>query len=405
MMSENKQYVAPISEEAIAAMRRKSAASLPDDPSAAGMKANEIRKKFWSPVLGDTHSLFAELDRVIGEINAALGNQTGISDEQAAAIAELDNLLIELTKKAAELQAQTETLGADAAELEQKTQELAAAAEALEERIGKVEDAETIDHRDMTHRDAAGAHPMSAIEGLVDAIADLEGAISSAVSGHNTDAAAHGDIRLLIKGVSDRLNAIANSDDVTLDDFKEIVAYIKANKELIDSITASKVSVSDIVNDLATNAADKPLSAAQGVVLKGLIDESSALPTVSEGDEGKMLQVVDGAWQAAEAPKGADVTVDTELSETSENPVQNKVITQVVQEAGAAMEELGMAIQYMAQRLAPAASINMSAFDSEGKIVETFADGTSKTTVIEFDAGGNPVKITDGDGNVTVLTW
>lgn len=359
MMSENKQYVAPISEEAIAAMRRKSAASLPDDPSAAGMKANEIRKKFWAPVLGDTHSLFAELGRVIGEINAALGDQTGISDEQAAAIAELDNLLIELTKKAAELQEQTETLGADAAKLEQKTQELAAAAEALEERIGKVEDAETIDHRDMTHRDAEGAHPMSAIEGLLDAIKDLEAAISSAVSGHNTDAAAHGDIRLLIKGVSDRLNAIANSDDMTLDDFKEIVAYIKANKELIDSITASKVSVSDIVNDLATNAADKPLSAAQGVALKRLVDESSALPSVSEGDEGKMLQVVDGTWQAAEAPSGGDEAI----------------------------------------------SVDLTAFDSEGKIVETFADGTTKTSVIEYDDDGNPTKITDSDGKVVELKW
>lgn len=176
-MSENKQYVAPVSEEAIAAMRRKSAASLPDDPSAAGMKANEIRKKFWAPVLGDTHSLFAELGRVIGEINAALGDQTGISDEQAAAIAELDRLLIELQEKAVLLQEQTEALGADAAELEQKTTALQEEAEALEERIGKVEDAETIDHRDMTHRDAAGAHPMSAIEGLVEVIEALEGAV------------------------------------------------------------------------------------------------------------------------------------------------------------------------------------------------------------------------------------
>lgn len=95
---------------------------------------------------------------------------------------------------------------------------------------------------------------------------------------------------------------------------------------------------------------------------------------------------------------GVSITVDDALSETSENPVQNKVITQVVMEAGAA-------IQAMAQRLAPAASIDMSAFDSAGQIVETFADGTSKTTVIEFDDDGNPVKITDGDGNVTVLTW
>jgi hypothetical protein len=52
----------------------------------------------------------------------------------------------------------------------------------------------------------------------------------------------------------------------------EIVAYIKANKTLIDSITSSKVSVADIVNNLTSNVANKPLSAAQGVALKALID-------------------------------------------------------------------------------------------------------------------------------------
>lgn len=129
------------------------------------------------------------------------------------------------------------------------------------------------------------------------------------------------------------------------------------------------------------------------------------VPTVTESANGKVLQVVDGKWQAAEAPKGADITVDSALSATSENPVQNKVIAQVVTEAGEAINEIGGAIQFIAQKLAPSASIDMSAFDSAGQIVETFADGTSKTTVIEFDEGGNPVKITDGDGNVTVLTW
>lgn len=53
----------------------------------------------------------------------------------------------------------------------------------------------------------------------------------------------------------------------------------------------------------------------------------------------------------------------------------------------------------------PATSIDLSGLDSEGKIVETFADGSTKTTTLEFDGSGNPVKITDGDGNVTVLTW
>lgn len=54
---------------------------------------------------------------------------------------------------------------------------------------------------------------------------------------------------------------------------------------------------------------------------------------------------------------------------------------------------------------APATSIDMTKFDSQGQITEIFEDGTAKTTTIEFDADGNPVKITDPDGNVTTLTW
>ena len=50
-------------------------------------------------------------------------------------------------------------------------------------------------------------------------------------------------------------------------------------------------------------------------------------------------------------------------------------------------------------------SIDMSAFESEGKIVETYADGTSKTTVVELNGIGNPSKITDSDGNVIQFMW
>lgn len=49
-------------------------------------------------------------------------------------------------------------------------------------------------------------------------------------------------------------------------------------------------------------------------------------------------------------------------------------------------------------------SIDLSSLE-DGEVIETFADGTTKTTTIEYDADGNPVKITDGDGNETVLTW
>ena len=106
--------------------------------------------------------------------------------------------------------------------------------------------------------------------------ADAKGTASSAVSSHNTNTSAHNDIRELITGLTNRMNALADSDDTTLDQLSEIVAYIKENKALIDSVTTSKVNVADIINNLTTNVSNKPLSAAQGVTLKGLIDALEA---------------------------------------------------------------------------------------------------------------------------------
>ena len=49
--------------------------------------------------------------------------------------------------------------------------------------------------------------------------------------------------------------------------------------------------------------------------------------------------------------------------------------------------------------------VDLSAYESDGKIVETYADGSVVTTVMEFDSNGKPTKITDSNGNVTMLTW
>ena len=102
--------------------------------------------------------------------------------------------------------------------------------------------------------------------------AEKSGTASSVVSTHNTETKAHNDIRLLVADLAERLDALADSDDETLDQMAEVVAYIKANRDLIDQITTGKVSVSDIVDNLTTNVTNKPLSAAQGVALKALID-------------------------------------------------------------------------------------------------------------------------------------
>lgn len=104
--------------------------------------------------------------------------------------------------------------------------------------------------------------------------------VDSKVSTHNTSTSAHNDIRDLISGLTTRLNTLANSDDTTLDQLSEIVSYIKNNKSLIDGVTTAKVNVSDIVDNLTTSNASKPLSAKQGVAIKALID---ALQTAVDG--------------------------------------------------------------------------------------------------------------------------
>lgn len=117
-----------------------------------------------------------------------------------------------------------------------------------------------------------GARPSTWMPTYSNVGADKAGTAASAVSAHNSSGTAHSDIRALIEELSTRIGTLLDSDDTTLDQMSEIVAYIKANKSLIDSVTTGKVSVSDIVNNLTTSAAGKPLSAAQGVALKTLID-------------------------------------------------------------------------------------------------------------------------------------
>ena len=129
-----------------------------------------------------------------------------------------------------------------------------------------------------------GARPNTWMPSHTDVGADKAGTANTTVATHNTKTDAHNDIRLLITALTTRLDALANSDDDTLDQMAEVVAYIKANRDLIDQITTGKVSVADIVNNLTTNVTNKPLSAAQGVALKTLIDAITVPTKLSELD-------------------------------------------------------------------------------------------------------------------------
>ena len=174
----------------------------------------------------------------------------------------------------------------DASALPQAINTALAQAKASGEFDGKDAPAESIlfipqtltENEQQVARKNIGAVTVSEVSSYVDdAIAAIPTPdVSGQISEHNVATAAHNDIRLLITELTNRLNALANSDDTTLDQMSEVVAYIKANRGLIEEVTTKKVNVADIINNLTTNVGNKPLSAAQGVALKGLIDALSA---------------------------------------------------------------------------------------------------------------------------------
>ncbi len=147
-------------------------------------------------------------------------------------------------------------------------------------------------YTDSTAYDSAGTAQTKANETLASAktytdtkISNMVGSssVSTQISTHNTSTSAHNDIRTLITDLTGRLNALADSDDTTLDQLSEIVSYIKSNRTLIEEVTTNKVNVSDIVNNLTTNVTNKPLSAAQGVTIKSLIDAKPQIQIITWG--------------------------------------------------------------------------------------------------------------------------
>ena len=243
----------------------------------------------------------------------------------------------------------------------------------------------TTDHSKLINRDVADQHPMSAITGLEDALsgkqptgnylteeqdptvpewakqpqkpaytaqevgalpanthipstaAEVNAEPSGAVAQHNVSDAAHSDIRLLIQGLYERLSSVADSDDTTLDQLSEIVAYIKSNKSLIDAITTSKVNVADIVDNLTTNVANKPLSAAQGVALKAIIDALTIPTALSELTEDTTHRVVTdtekAVWNAKSNFNGSynDLTDKPTIPEAYTLPIASPTVLGGVQ--------------------------------------------------------------------------
>lgn len=60
------------------AISRKSAQTLPNNPSEQGYSAEEIKRRFYQPILDAANSAIAEIDRVVNEMNISFGQ---VSDE------------------------------------------------------------------------------------------------------------------------------------------------------------------------------------------------------------------------------------------------------------------------------------------------------------------------------------
>lgn len=142
--------------------------------------------------------------------------------------------------------------------------------------------------------------------------------ISKAIAEHNNMQTAHDDIRVLISELGARLNTLADSDDTTLDQLSEIVTYIKSNRSLIEDITTAKVNVSDIIDNLSSTYANKPLSAKQGKILKDLIDiVTSSLENKVDKEPGKGLSTNDFTNEEKEKLKSININTGGENSGSS----------------------------------------------------------------------------------------
>lgn len=54
---------------------------------------------------------------------------------------------------------------------------------------------------------------------------------------------------------------------------------------------------------------------------------------------------------------------------------------------------------------AVSSTVDLTDFETDGIITETFASGEENIYTFEFDADGKPTRITDSKGNETALTW
>lgn len=209
--------------------------------------------------------------------------------------------------------------------------------------------------------------------------------IDSDVSAHNSSTSAHSDIRELISDVDSRVDTL-NSTVSTFD--------------------TSKVNKSDIVNNLTTNDATKPLSAAMGMELKSSIDSGgsaneliAAHNTNGEAHE-DIRNLVTAAHERADEAYTAAMAGGGSAAEGIEAHNESQTAHMDIREM---IEDMSGGTTYTAGNgieISPAGSISVKCNESKGMTystngVETRVDGIT----ISYDASGNLTVIGGGSGS------
>ena len=168
--------------------------------------------------------------------------------------------------------------------------------------------------------------------------------VADSISLHNTNADAHNDLRLQLKQFIDQVNTLLDSDETTLDQMSEVVAYIKNNKNLIDGITTSKVNVADIINNLTTNDDKKPLSASMGVLLREEINKriktADIIDNLTTDDPTKVLSAAQGKFLMDKATEVGE-EISKKISALEANKVKKEINNDTVKKLYMAKEKSG----------------------------------------------------------------
>lgn len=87
------------------------------------------------------------------------------------------------------------------------------------------------------------------------------------------------------------------------------------------------------------------------------------------------------------------------------NSVSVQTISEFAEETNTRLDSLEGGSGGTGGTTAVVTAVDLSKYDSDGIIEETYSDGSVITYTMEFDTDGNPIRITDSNGNETVLTW